>query len=64
MDRQVRRMVAHRTGDESNANADTGAEAALAAIPSDSDDDKNDNVKIDHNSKEIHDKTNFKKPLL
>lgn len=46
MDRQVRRMVAHRTGDESNANVDSNAEViAITTVPSDSDDDtKNDNV--------------------
>ncbi len=44
MDRQVRRMVAHRTGDETaSTNVDT-AEPVVAAVPSDSDEDKQDNV--------------------
>lgn len=42
MDRQVRRMVTQRTGEESS-NADS-AEQASAAVPSDSDEDKGENV--------------------
>lgn len=45
MDRQVRRMVAHRTGDEPNNSIDT-AEPVVAAVPSDSDEDKQDNVSV------------------
>ena len=42
MDRQVRRMVTQRTGEESN-NVEA-VEPVAAVVPSDSDEDKNDNV--------------------
>lgn len=43
MDRQVRRMVTQRTGEESNS-VESVEPVAAAVVPSDSDEDKNDNV--------------------
>ncbi len=43
MDRQVRRMVTQRTGEESN-NAEAVEPIVAVVVPSDSDEDKNDNV--------------------
>lgn len=42
MDRQVRRMVTQRTGEDTSV-AET-IEPAAAVVPSDSDEDKNENV--------------------
>ena len=47
MDRQVRRMVTQRTGEESS-NIETVEPVAAAIVPSDSDEDKNDNVIAQH----------------
>lgn len=44
MDRQVRRMVTQRTGEDPNTV--DSAEAAATTIASDSDEDKNDTVNI------------------
>lgn len=43
MDRQVRRMVTQRPGEESN-NIESVEPVATSAIPSDSDEDKNETV--------------------
>lgn len=43
MDRQVRRMVTQRTGEDSNSVEAIEPVAAIA-VPSDSDEDRNDNV--------------------
>ncbi len=43
MDRQVRRMVTSRTGEESSS-IESAEPVATAAVPSDSDEDKNDTV--------------------
>jgi hypothetical protein len=43
MDRQVRRMVTQRTGEESNT-VEAVEPVVAVVVPSDSDEDKNDNV--------------------
>ena len=43
MDRQVRRMVTQRTGEESNS-VEVVEPVVAVVVPSDSDEDKNDNV--------------------
>lgn len=43
MDRQVRRMVTQRTGEESSS-VESVEPVVTAVVPSDSDEDKNENV--------------------
>ncbi len=43
MDRQVRRMVTQRTGEESNS-VEAVEPVVAVVVPSDSEEDKNDNV--------------------